>query len=231
MRENINILIAEDDPAQAEVLKYNLKAAGFDVSIAADGAKALLLIEEQQLDFLILDWMMPEVSGVEICRQIRKGKEKDNLPIIMVTARGEEDDRIRALDVGADDYMVKPYSSGELIARINAVLRRTSPERVAEKLEFSDVVLDVIAHKVRRSGEALRLGPTEFRLLQSFMERPGRVLSRRQIIDLSWGPGIYIEDRTVDVHIKRLRTALGGNNKPNLIRTVRGFGYVLDDDD
>lgn len=228
MRKNTNILIAEDEPAQAEVLKFNLEAAGFSVRIATDGADALLQIEELHPDFLVLDWMMPEVSGIEICRRLRKTEDKKNIPIIMVTARGAEDDRIRALDVGADDYMVKPYSAGELIARINAVLRRVSPALTAEKLEFADVVVDLVAHKVKRGDDAVSLSPTEFRILQSLMERPARVLSRRQIIDLAWGPGIYIEDRTVDVHIKRLRSALGDDDKPNLIRTVRGFGYSLD---
>jgi two-component system phosphate regulon response regulator PhoB len=228
VRKNTNILIAEDEPAQAEVLKFNLEAAGFSVRIATDGADALLQIEELHPDFLVLDWMMPEVSGIEICRRLRKTEDKKNIPIIMVTARGAEDDRIRALDVGADDYMVKPYSAGELIARINAVLRRVSPALTAEKLEFADVVVDLVAHKVKRGDDAVSLSPTEFRILQSLMERPARVLSRRQIIDLAWGPGIYIEDRTVDVHIKRLRSALGDDDKPNLIRTVRGFGYSLD---
>ena len=173
---------------------------------------------------------MPEVSGIEICRRLRRTDEGRSLPIIMVTARGEEDDGVRALDVGADDYMVKPYSPAELIARINAVMRRTTPELVAEKLEFADVVLDLASRKVRRGGDSVHLGPTEFRILQTLMERPSWVLSRRQIIDLAWGANIFIEDRTVDVHIKRLRAALGNSNKPNLIRTVRGFGYALDEE-
>ncbi len=224
------VLIAEDEVSQAEVLKYNLEAAGFEVRLSINGADALSQIEENRPDFLVLDWMLPEVSGIEICRRLRRIDENKDLPIIMVTARGEEEDRIRALEVGADDYMVKPYSPGELVARINAVLRRTSPSLVGEKLEFSDLVLDLVSRKVKRNGESLHLGPKEFKILQALMERPGRVLSRRQIIDLAWGQNIYIEDRTIDVHIRRLRSTLGGDGLPNLIRTVRGFGYSLDEE-
>jgi len=226
--DKVVVLIAEDEPGQAEVLKYNLESSGFGVRISPNGADALVQIEEDRPDFLVLDWMLPEVSGIEICRRLRKMEENKDLPIIMVTARGEEEDRIRALDVGADDYMVKPYSPGELVARINAVLRRAAPALTGEKLEFSDLVLDLVSRKVKRDSEYIHLGPKEFKILQALMERPGRVLSRRQIIDLAWGQNIYIEDRTVDVHIRRLRSALGGDNKPNLIRTVRGFGYSLD---
>ena len=228
MSDKVVVLIAEDEPGQAEVLKYNLESSGFGVRISPNGADALVQIEEDRPDFLVLDWMLPEVSGIEICRRLRKMEENKDLPIIMVTARGEEEDRIRALDVGADDYMVKPYSPGELVARINAVLRRAAPALTGEKLEFSDLVLDLVSRKVKRDSEYIHLGPKEFKILQALMERPGRVLSRRQIIDLAWGQNIYIEDRTVDVHIRRLRSALGGDNKPNLIRTVRGFGYSLD---
>ncbi|NKB44404.1 MAG: phosphate regulon transcriptional regulatory protein PhoB [Alphaproteobacteria bacterium] len=228
MSDKVVVLIAEDEPGQAEVLKYNLESSGFNVRISPNGADALVQIEEDRPDFLVLDWMLPEVTGIEICRRLRKMEENKDLPIIMVTARGEEEDRIRALDVGADDYMVKPYSPGELVARINAVLRRTTPALTGEKLEFADLALDLVSRKVKRDGEYVHLGPKEFKILQALMERPGRVLSRRQIIDLAWGQNIYIEDRTVDVHIRRLRAALGGDNKPNLIRTVRGFGYSLD---
>lgn len=230
MTEKTVVLIAEDEVSQAEVLKYNLESAGFEVRLSTNGADALSQIDESRPDFLVLDWMLPEVSGIEICRRLRRVDENKDLPIIMVTARGEEEDRIRALEVGADDYMVKPYSPGELVARINAVLRRTSPSLVGEKLEFSDLVLDLVSRKVKRNGESLHLGPKEFKILQALMERPGRVLSRRQIIDLAWGQNIYIEDRTIDVHIRRLRSALGGDNQPNLIRTVRGFGYSLDEE-
>ena len=230
MSEKTYVLIAEDEPAQAEVLKYHLEAAGFGVRVASDGADALVQIDETPPDFLVLDWMMPEVSGIEICRRLRRTDEGRRLPILMVTARGEEDDRVRGLDVGADDYMVKPFSPTELIARINAIRRRTNPESVTEKLEFADVVLDLASRKVRRGGDLIRLAPTEFRILQALIERPGRVLSRSQIIDLAWGVNIYIEDRTVDVHIRRLRAALGNSDKPNLIRTVRGFGYALDEE-
>lgn len=230
MRNETQILIAEDEPAQAEVLKYNLEAAGFTVRLAPDGAEALTQIEEDRPDLLVLDWMLPEVSGIEICRRLRKNDATRDLPIIMLTARGEEDDRIRGLDVGADDYMVKPYSPGELVARINAVLRRLRPALAGETLQFEGLLLDLSARKVTRDGEAVRLAPTEFRILQALMERPGRVLSRQQIIDLAWGTGIFIEDRTVDVHIKRLRAAIGAEEGPNYIRTVRGFGYSLDAD-
>lgn len=230
MTDKTTVLIAEDEASQAEVLKYNLESAGFEVRLSPDGANTLAQIEEDRPDFLVLDWMLPEISGIEICRRLRRVDENKDLPIIMVTARGEEEDRIRALEVGADDYMVKPYSPGELVARINAVLRRTTPSLAGEKLEFSDLVLDLVSRKVKRDGTALHLGPKEFKILQALMERPGRVLSRRQIIDLAWGQNIYIEDRTIDVHIRRLRTALGGDDKPNLIRTVRGFGYSLDEE-
>jgi len=225
----ISILVAEDEPAQAEVLKYNLEAAGFSVRIAPDGDETLLQIDEELPDLLVLDWMLPEVSGIEICRQLRSAEATRNLPIIMLTARGEEDDRIRGLEVGADDYMVKPYSPGELIARINSVLRRTRPALSGERLEFADIVLDLAARKVTRGDKMLSLGPTEFRILQTLMERPGRVLSRQQIIDLAWGSNVFIEDRTVDVHIKRLRAALDSKGTSDIIRTVRGFGYALDD--
>ncbi|MDG2244116.1 MAG: response regulator [Rhodospirillaceae bacterium] len=228
MSDKVVVLIAEDEPGQAEVLKYNLESSGFGVRTSPNGADTLQQIEEDRPDFLVLDWMLPEISGIEICRRLRKIEQNKDLPIIMVTARGEEEDRIRALEVGADDYMVKPYSSGELVARINAVLRRTSPALIGEKLEFADLVLDLVSRKVKRDGDFIHLGPKEFKILQALMQRPGRVLSRRQIIDLAWGQNIYIEDRTVDVHIRRLRSALGGDDKPNLIRTVRGFGYSLD---
>ncbi|MGB1875451.1 MAG: phosphate regulon transcriptional regulator PhoB [Rhodospirillaceae bacterium] len=228
MSDKVLVLIAEDEPGQAEVLKYNLESSGFGVRTSLNGADTLQQIEEDRPDFLVLDWMLPEISGIEICRRLRKVEQNKDLPVIMVTARGEEEDRIRALEVGADDYMVKPYSPGELVARINAVLRRTDPALTGEKLEFADLLLDLVSRKVKRDGESVHLGPKEFKILQALMERPGRVLSRRQIIDLAWGQNIYIEDRTVDVHIRRLRSALQCDDKPNLIRTVRGFGYSLD---
>lgn len=228
MTTETRILVAEDEPAQAEVLKYNLEAAGFKVTVAPDGAEALVNIEENQPDLLVLDWMLPEVSGIEVCRRIRKSEHSRDLPIIMLTARGEEDDRIRGLDVGADDYMVKPYSPGELIARIKAVLRRLRPALSGANLEFQDIVIDLSAHKVTRDGKTIQLAPTEYRILQALVERAGRVLSRQQILDLAWGTNVYIEDRTVDVHIKRLRSALCSENQSDPIRTVRGFGYVLD---
>lgn len=230
MADQTKILIAEDEPAQAEVLKYNLESAGYEVAIAPDGAEALMRIEEHRPDLLVLDWMLPEVSGIEVCRRLRKSDELRDLPIVMLTARGEEDDRIRGLDVGADDYVVKPYSPGELLARINAVLRRARPALTGETLEFGDIILNLAARKVMRAGQPLHLAPTEFRILQALMERPGRVLSRQQIIDLAWGPNVFIEDRTVDVHIKRLRNVLSSDGFFDPIRTVRGFGYSLDMD-
>ncbi len=237
-----NILIAEDEPAQAEVLAFNLEAAGFAIRVVSDGADALIQVEEARPDLLILDWMLPEVSGIEVCRRLRGHEATRELPIIMLTARGEEDDRIRGLDAGADDYMIKPYSPGELIARISAVLRRSRPALVGEKLDYAGITLDLGARKITRDGQPVRLAPTEFRILQALMSRPGRVLSRQQIIDLAWGPNIYIEDRTVDVHIRRLRAALSATQsatqsatlpnegQPDIIRTARGFGYSLDID-
>lgn len=230
MTNQVHILVAEDEPAQAEVLKYNLEAAGFKVTVASDGLLALKSIEEHRPDLLVLDWMLPEVSGIEVCRRLRKSEQSRDLPIIMLTARGEEDDRIRGLEVGADDYMVKPYSPGELIARINAVLRRLRPTLVGSNLEFDDITIDLSAHKVTRRDRIVHLAPTEFRILQALVERAGRVLSRQQILDLAWGTNVYVEDRTVDVHIKRLRNALCSEGQSDPIRTVRGFGYVLDKD-
>ncbi len=224
------ILIAEDEPAQAELLSYNLKAEGYDCVLAGDGAEALLCIEEARPDLLVLDWMLPEVSGLEVCRRLRKRPETADLPVIMLTARGEEDDRVRGLEVGADDYVVKPYSPAELIARIRAVLRRTNPAAAGEALEYAGITLDPARHKVTRDGRPVHLGPTEFRLLRALIERPGRVLSRARLLDLAWGPNIFLEERTVDVHIRRLRKALNAGGAPDVIRTARGAGYAIDDD-
>ncbi|MDA0224232.1 MAG: phosphate regulon transcriptional regulator PhoB [Proteobacteria bacterium] len=221
------ILVVEDEPAQAELLLYNLRKVNFRVNHAATGEEAMLLMAEEAPNLIILDWMLPELSGIEICRQIKSGRRWANIPIVMLTARSEETDRIRGLDTGADDYVVKPYSIKELLARVNAILRRTS-STTDDKLTYGDLVLDKEQHKVTRGGNHVRLGPTEFRLLATFMERPGRVWSRDQLLDRAWGRDIYVDTRTVDVHIGRLRKALRISDLPDPIRTVRGFGYSLD---
>ncbi|MFC4273217.1 phosphate regulon transcriptional regulator PhoB [Sneathiella chungangensis] len=224
----MKILIVEDEPAMVELLRYNLESEGFDVASAHDGDEALLAIEEEAPDMLLLDWMLPKVSGIEICRRLRRDQKHGNLPVIMITARGEEADRVRGLDVGADDYVAKPFSPAELMARIRAVLRRRNPEAGSEKLTVADVIIDLVAYKVSRGGRDLRLGPTEFKLLRYFMERAGRVLTREQLLDGVWGQNVYVEDRTVDVHIRRLRKALNEAGEPDLIRTVRAVGYCFE---
>lgn len=222
------ILIAEDEPAQMELLRYNLESADFRTLAASDGASALLFVEEETPDLVVLDWMLPELSGIEVCRRIRLRAESKAMPVIMLTARGEESDRIRGLETGADDYLVKPFSPAELIARIRALLRRSRPGLSEEKLSYGGIVVDLAAHRAARNGVAVHLGPTEFRLLRFLMERPGRVFSREQLLDHVWGREIYVESRTVDVHIRRLRMALDVNDAPDIIRTVRGAGYSLD---
>ncbi|MDA0663136.1 MAG: phosphate regulon transcriptional regulator PhoB [Proteobacteria bacterium] len=224
------ILIVEDEPPQAELLSYNLEREGYRTRVASDGDEALALTSEDPPDLIVLDWMMPEISGIEVCRQLRRRADAKNLPIIMLTARGEESDRVRGLDSGADDYMVKPYSPGEMVARIRALLRRTRPGFSDETLEYGGIVMDLAAHKVTYNGKAVRLGPTEYRLLLTLIERPRRVFSREQLLDLAWGREIYVEQRTVDVHIRRLRKALSDAGSEDLIRTVRGAGYSLDTD-
>ena len=211
-----------------ELLRYNLESEGFDVASAHDGDEAILAIEEQNPDMVLLDWMLPKISGIEICRRLRRDQKHSNLPVIMITARGEEADRVRGLDVGADDYVSKPFSPAELMARIRAVLRRRNPDVGSEKLSIADVIMDLVAYKVSRGGRELRLGPTEFKLLRYFMERAGRVLSREQLLDGVWGQNVYVEDRTVDVHIRRLRKALNGDGEADLIRTVRAVGYCFE---
>ncbi|GLQ06577.1 phosphate regulon transcriptional regulator PhoB [Sneathiella chinensis] len=224
----MRVLIVEDEPSMVELLRYNLESEGFEVSSALDGEEAMLSIEEQTPDMVLLDWMLPKLSGIEICRRLRRDKEYRNLPVIMITARGEESDRIRGLDIGADDYVSKPFSPNELMARIRAVLRRHNPVLGSDTLTVSDVTMDLVAYKVRRNDRELHLGPTEFRLLRFFMERAGRVLTREQLLDGVWGQNVYVEDRTVDVHIRRLRKALNGENDPDLIRTVRAVGYCFE---
>ena len=222
------ILIAEDEEPLSLLLRYNLEAEGCAVEVAARGDEAELIIRETVPDLLLLDWMLPGLSGIELCRRLRTRRETERLPIIMLTARGEEGDRVRGLATGADDYVVKPFSVPELLARVRALLRRAKPSGTAEILAFGDIELDRTQHRVRRGGVALRLGPTEFRLLEFLMANPGRVFSREQLLDRVWGRDVYIDERTVDVHVGRLRKALGEID-PDPIRTVRGAGYSLDE--
>ena len=222
------ILVMEDEDALATLLQYNLEKEGYDVVVAADGEEGLVQIDERQPDLVLLDWMLPKVSGIEVCRRIRGRPETRNLPIIMLTARGEESDRVRGLDTGADDYLTKPFSMTELIARIRAVLRRIRPGLADDRVGHGDIVIDRVAHRVKRSGKEVHLGPTEFRLLDHFMRHPGRVFSREQLLDAVWGSDVYVEARTVDVHVGRLRKALNVDDSANPIRTVRSAGYSLD---
>ena len=228
----IRVLIADDEPNQLELVSFNLSQAGFSVTRAADGQQALDLAEELQPDIVILDWMMPKLSGIEVCRTLRSMPETRLIPIIMLSARGEEGDRTLGLDVGADDYVSKPFSPRELVSRVRAVLRRSRPALLNEVLEFEDLKLFPASKIVKRGGERINLGPKEFRILALLLERPGQVFSRVQLLDNVWGHGVYIEDRTVDVHLSRLRKALnkaspGQSDRPDLIRTVRGSGYSL----
>jgi two-component system phosphate regulon response regulator PhoB len=222
------VLIVEDEPSLVALLRYNLEKAGYRVEEAVDGQEAMLKVAEEKPDLVLLDWMLPQMSGLEVCRQIRRNPATRNIPIIMLTARGEEGDRVRGLDAGADDYIAKPFSPGELLARMRAVLRRIRPALAEEMLTCGDIVMDIAAHKVTRQGKEIRLGPTEFRLLRYFMEHPGRVLSRDQLLDGVWGRDVYVEQRTVDVHIRRLRKALNAENDEDPIRTVRSAGYSLE---
>ena len=221
------VLVVEDEPAQREVLAYNLEAEGFAVSRAQNGDEALLLVQEDMPDIIVLDWMMPNLSGIEVCRRLKTRSETRSIPVIMLSARSEEVDKVRGLETGADDYVVKPYSVIELMARVRTQLRRVRPSTVGQVLEFEDITLDAESHRVVRSGTELKLGPTEFRLLSPFMEKPGRVWSREQLLDRVWGRDIYVDTRTVDVHIGRLRKALNQHGGGDPVRTVRGAGYAL----
>ena len=221
------VLLVEDEAAQREVLVYNLEAEGFYVISADNGEDALMLVDEEAPDLIVLDWMMPNLSGIEVCRRLKLRTETRKIPVIMLSARSEEVDRVRGLETGADDYVVKPYSLVELMARVRTQLRRTRPAAVGQRLEFDDIVLDAETHRVMRDGQELKLGPTEFRLLSSFMEKPGRVWSREQLLDRVWGRDIYVDTRTVDVHIGRLRKALTRFGGGDPLRTVRGAGYAL----
>ncbi|MGJ8605221.1 MAG: phosphate regulon transcriptional regulator PhoB [Marivita sp.] len=221
------VLVVEDEPAQREVLGYNLEAEGFRVARAENGEEALLLVDEEQPDIIVLDWMLPNVSGIEVCRQLKTRADTRNVPIIMLSARSEEVDRVRGLETGADDYVIKPYSVVELMARVRAQLRRTRPAAAGLRLEFDDIILDAETHRVTRDGSEVKLGPTEFRLLSTLMEKPGRVWSREQLLDRVWGRDIYVDTRTVDVHIGRLRKSLTTTGGADPLRTVRGAGYSL----
>ena len=225
-----HVLVVEDEDALAELLQYNLKKEGFRVSTAADGEEAMMLVEERQPDVVLLDWMLPKVSGIEVCRRLRNRQETRNLPIIMLTARGEEADRIRGLDTGADDYIVKPFLMKELFARVRAVLRRIRPGLAEDRVVVGDISIDRVAHRVTRLEIEVHLGPTEFRLLDYLMQHPGRVFSREQLLDAVWGSDVYVEARTVDVHVGRLRKALNRAGDGDPIRTVRSAGYALNAD-
>jgi len=223
-----HILVVEDEDSLATLLHYNLEKEGYEVTAAGDGEEALTLVSEKLPDLIVLDWMLPKVSGIEVCRRLRARTETRNVPIIMLTARGEETDRIRGLDTGADDYVVKPFSMSELSARMRAVLRRLRPGLAEDRVRIGDIVIDRVAHRVKRGGKEIHLGPTEFRLLDYLMQHPGRVFSREQLLDAVWGSDVYVEARTVDVHIGRLRKALNGDTGSDPIRTVRSAGYSLD---
>jgi two-component system phosphate regulon response regulator PhoB len=222
------ILVVEDEPALVTLLRYNFEAAGYEVATAPDGDEALMAIAERRPDLVVLDWMLPSISGLEVCRQIRRKPETRDVPVIMLTARGEEADRVRGLDSGADDYVTKPFSPAELVARVRAVLRRSRPSTAEEALDYAGIHMDLAAHRVTRNGRPIHLGPTEFRLLRHFLEHPGRVFAREQLLDAVWGHDVYVEPRTVDVHIRRLRKAINGEGEPDVIRTVRSAGYALD---
>ncbi len=222
------VMVVEDEEALCILLKYNLEAEGYGVTTVTRGDDAEEILRENQPDLLLLDWMLPGVSGIELCRRLRAREETHNMPIIMLTARGEESERIRGLSTGADDYVVKPFSTPELLARVRAMLRRAKPEVVASRLRVGDIELDRQAHRVFRNERELKLGPTEFRLLEFFLQAPGRVFSRTQLLDGVWGDNIYVDDRTVDVHIGRLRKAINIGRVKDPIRTVRSAGYSLE---
>ncbi|MFM2148337.1 MAG: hypothetical protein RLZZ187_643 [Pseudomonadota bacterium] len=222
------ILVVEDEASLLTLLRYNLEKQGFRVEEAADGQEALLRVAETKPDLILLDWMLPSLSGIEVCRQIRRRPATRDLPIIMVTARTEDQDAVRALDIGADDYIAKPFAMDALLARIRALLRRSGAAPVKGRLTWQDIVMDQDAHRVTRAGRSLHLGPTEYRLLEFFLQHPGRVFSREQVLDAVWGRDIHVEPRTVDVHIRRLRKAVNGEGEVDVIRTVRSAGYALD---
>ena len=223
------VLIVEDEAALSTLLSYNLDKEGFDTRTVSDGDEALVQLDEELPDLILLDWMLPGISGIELCRRIRARKETRNTPILMLTARGEEDDRVRGLDTGADDYVTKPFSMTELSARIRAVLRRVRPALAEDVITFGDITLDRINHRVHRAGQEVQLGPTEYRLLEQLIQNPGRVFSRENLLDAVWGRDVYVEERTVDVHVGRLRKALKKFGKSDPVRTVRSAGYAMDE--
>jgi len=222
------VLLVEDDAALAELVSWHLERDDFEVERTGDGEEAILLARETPPDLVLLDWMIEGVSGIEVCRRLRRLPDTANVPIIMLTARGEEEDRVRGLETGADDYITKPFSPRELVARVGAVLRRVRPALAGERLAYADIEMDTASHRVRRGGAPISLGPTEFRLLKHFLEHPGRVFSRERLLDSVWGRDSDIEPRTVDVHIRRLRKAINFADAPDVIRTVRSAGYALD---
>lgn len=224
-----NVLVVEDEEPLSLLLRYNLEAEGFTVNCVHRGDDAEVAVSEDPPDLIVLDWMLPGISGLELCRRLRSNRETRSIPVLLLTARGEEADRIRGLTTGADDYVVKPFSVPELMARIRAILRRSNPERIADILSVNDIELDREAHRVKRNGREVRLGPTEFRLLEFLMESPGRVFSRAQLLDGVWGRDVYVDERTVDVHIGRLRKAINRGKEEDPVRTVRGAGYALGD--
>ncbi|MCO5070078.1 MAG: phosphate regulon transcriptional regulator PhoB [Rhizobiaceae bacterium] len=223
------IMVVEDEEPLCELLRYNLEAEGYQVEIITRGDEAELRLQENVPDLLVLDWMVPAVSGIELCRRLRMRSETERLPIIMLTARGEESDRVRGLATGADDYLVKPFSVPEFVARVRALLRRAKPEVLSSVLKVGEIVLDREAHRVYRKKTEIKLGPTEFRLLEFMMRHPGRVFSRGQLLDNVWGETIYIDERTVDVHVGRLRKAVNTGRMPDVIRTIRGAGYAINE--
>lgn len=223
------VLVVEDEAALVAMLRYNLEKQGFRVDEAADGQEAMIRIAEAPPDLVLLDWMLPAMSGLEVCRQIRRRPETRELPVIILTARNDDQDAVRGLNTGADDYITKPFSIEALLARIRALLRRSHPQAGAERLAFDDLVMDLATHRVSRNGRPMRLGPTEFRLLEFLLRHPRRVFSREQLLGAVWGRDIHVEPRTVDVHIRRLRKAVNGPGEPDLVRTVRAAGYALDD--
>jgi two-component system phosphate regulon response regulator PhoB len=222
------VMLVEDEPSLVTMLRYNMEKEGFRVCEAMDGEEALTLLAERNPDLVVLDWMLPIMSGIEVCRQIRRKPRTRDLPVIMLTARGEEGDKVRGLNTGADDYLTKPFSLPELMARVRALLRRARPSQNKGVLEYETIAMDLAAHRVTRGGRHVHLGPTEFRLLQFLLQHPGCVFSREELLNAVWGPDIYVEPRTVDVHIRRLRKALNGAEDSDIIRTVRAAGYALD---
>jgi two-component system phosphate regulon response regulator PhoB len=230
MAKATHVLVVEDEDALAQLLKYNLEKEGYRVTVAMDGEEALVAAQENAPDLVVLDWMLPKAGGIEVCRRLRARQETRNTPIVMLTARGEETDRVRGLDMGADDYVTKPFSMTELLARLRAVMRRIRPGLAEDKIARGDIVIDRVSHRVRRAGRDVHLGPTEFRILDHLMQHPGRVFSREQLLDSVWGSDVYVEARTVDVHIGRLRKALMVGEEADPIRTVRSAGYAFDVD-